>query len=105
MGSVCGNREPYHGPTFRTAGRLNVEAKARSVPGGRSGEDGERLLLRCLISSLASTRIGRRWVAGAGGDEVFDFVEGLDAAAGAYGGAVEGGGGAGEIELAVSGQS
>ncbi len=38
---------------------------------------------------------------GAGGHEVFDVFEGLDAASGAYGSAVEGGGGAGEVELAV----
>ena len=40
---------------------------------------------------------------GAGGDEVVDVFEGVDAAAGADGGAVEGGGGAGEFELAVEG--
>jgi hypothetical protein len=39
-------------------------------------------------------------VAGAGGDQVFDFGEGGDVAAGADSGAVEGGGGAGEFELA-----
>jgi len=40
---------------------------------------------------------------GAGGDEVGDIVEGMDAATGADGSAVEGSGGAGELELAVEG--
>src|SRR5713226_4895707 len=39
----------------------------------------------------------------AGGHQLFDCCDGLDAAAGADGGAVEGGGGAGEIELALQG--
>ncbi len=34
---------------------------------------------------------------GAGGDEGGDVFEGVDASAGAYGGAVESGGGAGEF--------
>jgi len=34
---------------------------------------------------------------------LLDGIDGLDAAAGAEGGAVEGGGGAGEIELALKG--
>src|SRR5258708_31573949 len=38
-----------------------------------------------------------------GGDEALDGVDGRDAAASAEGGAVEGGGGAGEIELARQG--
>src|SRR6266851_4613952 len=38
-----------------------------------------------------------------GGDEMLDGCDGLDTAAGADGGAVEGGGGAGEIELALKG--
>src|SRR5260370_9696408 len=42
-------------------------------------------------------------MAGAGGDEVLDGIDGLDAAAGAEGGAVKGGGGTGEIELALQG--
>jgi len=42
-------------------------------------------------------------MSGAGGDELLDGIDGLDAAAGAEGGAVEGGGGAGEIELAGQG--
>ena len=40
-------------------------------------------------------------MAGAGGDQVFDFGEGGDVAAGADSGAVEGGGGAGEVELTL----
>src|SRR5258708_27239886 len=40
---------------------------------------------------------------GASGDEMLDGVDGLNAAAGADSGAVEGGGGAGEIELALQG--
>src|SRR5260370_26967055 len=40
-------------------------------------------------------------VSSARGDEVFDTFDGLNAAAGADGGAVECGGGAGEIELAL----
>ena len=40
---------------------------------------------------------------GAGGDEGFDFGYGLDGSAGAYGGAVEGCGCAGEVELAGEG--
>jgi len=39
----------------------------------------------------------------AGGDEVLDGGDGLDAGAGAEGGAIEGSGGAGEIELAGQG--
>src|SRR5260370_1792644 len=39
----------------------------------------------------------------AGSDEALDGVHGLNAAAGADGGAVEGGGGAGKIELALQG--
>src|SRR5258706_14693564 len=42
-------------------------------------------------------------MAGAASDEVLDSCDGLDAGAGAEGGAVEGGGGAGEIELALKG--
>lgn len=42
-------------------------------------------------------------MAGASSDEVLDGVDGVDAAAGADGGAVEGGSGAGEIELALQG--
>ena len=38
-------------------------------------------------------------VAGAGGHQGFDGFDGADAAAGSGGGAVEGGGGAGEVEL------
>src|SRR6266849_3117314 len=49
---------------------------------------------RCFVS---------RRVAGAGGDEALDGIDGLDAAARAEGGAIEGGGGAGEIELALHG--
>ena len=40
-------------------------------------------------------------MANAGGDEALDGIDGLDAAAGADGGAVEGGGSAAEIELAL----
>src|SRR5258708_36461438 len=47
--------------------------------------------------------IGSERVAGSGGDEVLDSSGGLAAGAGAEGGAVEGGGGAGEIELAGQG--
>src|SRR6266853_754974 len=49
---------------------------------------------RCFVSS----RMPRT-----GGDEALDGVDGRDAAASAEGGAVEGGGGAGEIELARQG--
>src|SRR6267154_1756239 len=42
-------------------------------------------------------------MAGAASDEVLDSCDGLDAGAGAEGGAVEGGGGAGEIQLALKG--
>lgn len=42
-------------------------------------------------------------MAGAGGDEVVDGVNGLDAAAGADGGAVESGGGASEVKLSLQG--
>ena len=42
-------------------------------------------------------------MANAGGDEALDGIDGLDAAAGADGGAVEGGGSAAEIELALQG--
>src|SRR5437879_13806854 len=42
-------------------------------------------------------------MAGAGSYELLDGVDGLDPATGADGGAVEGGGGAGEIELALQG--
>jgi hypothetical protein len=42
-------------------------------------------------------------VAFAGGDEGFDIFYGFDVASGAYGGAVEGGGGAGEVELTLEG--
>ena len=45
----------------------------------------------------------RGGVVGAGGDEAGDFVEGVDAAASADSGAIEGCGGAGELELAVEG--
>lgn len=58
--------------------------------------------LRGIRSNQTYCVVCRR-VAGAGGDEVLDGVDGLDAAAGAEGGAVEGGGGAGEIELALQG--
>src|SRR6266702_1821031 len=52
------------------------------------------------VSSLRSFLgvVGQR-VASAGGDEALDGFDGLDATAGADGGAVERGGGAGEIEL------
>jgi len=46
---------------------------------------------------------GSRGVVGAGGDEIGDVVERVDAAASADCGAVQCGGGAGEIELAVEG--
>ncbi len=42
-------------------------------------------------------------MASASGHQLLDGIDGLDAAAGAEGGAVEGGGGAGEIELALKG--
>ena len=42
-------------------------------------------------------------VVGAGGDEVVDVFEGVDASAGSDGGAVEGGGCASELELAIEG--
>src|SRR5947209_1921161 len=49
---------------------------------------------RCVVSvRMTST----------GGDELLDGCDGLNAAAGAEGGAVEGGGSAGEIELALQG--
>jgi hypothetical protein len=47
--------------------------------------------------------VGGGGVLGAGGDEVFGGFDGLDAAAGADRHAVEGGGGAGEVELAREG--
>ena len=47
--------------------------------------------------------VGRGAVVGAGGHEVFDVFEGVDAASGSYGCAVEGGSGAGEVELAIEG--
>ncbi len=46
---------------------------------------------------------GSDGVAGRGGHEVFDGFDKADAAAGAAGGAVERGGGAGEVELARQG--
>src|SRR5713226_3478235 len=47
---------------------------------------------------------GQNWgVASSGGNEMLDGVDGLNATAGADGGAVEGGGGAGEIELLLQG--
>src|SRR6266702_4463224 len=56
------------------------------------------------VSSLRSFLgvVGQR-VASAGGDEALDGFDGLDATAGADGGAVERGGGAGKIELARQG--
>src|SRR5580704_3442650 len=47
--------------------------------------------------------VGCGAVVGAGSHEGFDFFEGLDSASGSYGSAVEGGGGAGEVELAFEG--
>src|SRR6266704_2410211 len=56
-----------------------------------------------LCSSLQCGCVVSRRVASTGGDEVLDGVDGLDAAEGADGGAVERGGGTGEIELARQG--
>ena len=47
--------------------------------------------------------VGRGAVVGAGGHEVFDVFEGVDAASSSYGSAVEGRCGAGEVELAIEG--
>src|SRR5277367_819903 len=57
------------------------------------------LKLGCLEAALADG-VGSDGVVGAGDDKGGDVVEGVDASAGSYGSAVEGGGGAGEFELA-----
>src|SRR5271154_6860594 len=61
----------------------------------------------CSPLSITLLDLLRSWdvcgIVRAGGDEVVDVFEGVDASASSDGGAVEGGGGAGELELAVEG--
>src|SRR5579871_1980158 len=47
--------------------------------------------------------VGSSGMAGAGSHQVSDLFKGLDSASSSHGRAVQGGGGAGEIELAVQG--
>ena len=68
--------------------RCKCKRKRESKCNGDLGGDGEVL---------------GGWVVGAGGDEGFYFGYGLDGSAGAYCGAVEGCGCAGEVELAGEG--